>query len=129
VPELAVGVPFPALPLEIMRFATPPQMLQELVYRAKTYTPGDALARGLVDEIVPASTLIDHTCQIAATLAAIPQEAFRITKRALRQPVIDRLAATGAELDEEVRRFWVSEGAVAAIERYLAKTIPKTRSS
>src|SRR4029077_2587957 len=33
VPELLVGVPFPVVPIEIVRFATPPQHVQALIYR------------------------------------------------------------------------------------------------
>ena len=36
IPELLVGVPFPVVPLEIVRFATPPQHLQALIYRGLT---------------------------------------------------------------------------------------------
>ena len=36
VPELLVGVPFPVVPLEIVRFATPPQHVQALIYRGLT---------------------------------------------------------------------------------------------
>src|SRR6266576_3946717 len=36
VPELLVGVPFPVVPLEIMRFAAPRQYLQALAYRGLT---------------------------------------------------------------------------------------------
>ena len=43
IPELLVGVPFPVVPLEIVRFATPPQHLQALIYRGLTLTADDAL--------------------------------------------------------------------------------------
>src|SRR5947199_194697 len=51
IPELLVGVPFPVVPLEIMRFAAPSRHLQMLVYRGLTLTADDALQYGLVDAI------------------------------------------------------------------------------
>ena len=42
IPELQVGVPFPPVALEIMRFATPPQHFQSIVCRAETYEPAAA---------------------------------------------------------------------------------------
>ena len=38
IPELLVGVPFPVVPLEIMRFATHASRLQALAYRGLTLT-------------------------------------------------------------------------------------------
>ena len=45
VPELAVGVPFPPVPLEIVRFAIPPQRTQELLLGGATLQP-EAAGRG-----------------------------------------------------------------------------------
>ena len=56
IPELLVGVPFPVVPLEIMRFAVPPQYLQALAYRGLTLTADLALQHGLVDAVVDAGT-------------------------------------------------------------------------
>ena len=46
IPELLVGVPFPVVPLEIMRFATQASQLQALAYRGLTLAAGDALHNG-----------------------------------------------------------------------------------
>src|SRR5215467_13967418 len=51
VPELLVGVPFPAAALEIVRFAVPQDKVQSLLYTGRTLSAGDALAAGLVDEV------------------------------------------------------------------------------
>src|SRR5262245_14622366 len=49
VTELAVGVPFPTVPLEVLRHAVGPATA-DLVLTARTMTPEQALAVGLVDE-------------------------------------------------------------------------------
>ena len=56
IPELLVGVPFPVVPLEIVRFATPPQHLQALIYRGLTPTAEEALRYGLVDAVADAGS-------------------------------------------------------------------------
>ena len=48
VTELLVGLPFPALAFEVMRFVTGPRYFSELIYTGNTYSPDDALERGLV---------------------------------------------------------------------------------
>src|SRR5690349_12135104 len=46
IPELLVGVPFPASVLEVIRFAVPPQHLQMLMYTGRTVVPEEALRLG-----------------------------------------------------------------------------------
>ncbi len=52
VTELLVGVPFPAMAFETMRFAVPARHLSELLYTGATYEVDAALERGLVDAVV-----------------------------------------------------------------------------
>lgn len=123
VPELLVGVPFPALALEVVRFGSAPQFLQEIVYTGRTYAPDPALARGLLDEVVPPEMLMDRAVAMAAELGAIPQEAFRLTKHNLRQPVVDRAAASPRE--SEVMRTWQAPETHDFVRQYLQRTIGK----
>ena len=51
VTELLVGVPFPPLAFEVMRFATPPAFFAETILSGATYPPEAALARRMVDEL------------------------------------------------------------------------------
>lgn len=84
VPELRVGVPFPHVAIEILRFATTTAYLQALVYRGETHTARDARLRGLVDDVVEPADLLREACSVAAQFAAEPAARFRITKRQLR---------------------------------------------
>ena len=60
VTELLVGVPFPPLAFEVMKFATPPRYLADCMYSGATFTPEVALAHGLVDDLADASALLDR---------------------------------------------------------------------
>ena len=122
VPELLVGVPFPAAPLEVVRWAVRPELLQTLVYGGRTFTPEEALAQGLVDEVAPADALLDRAREAAAQLAALPPEVFRITKQRLRGNAAERMAR-GADYDERALALWCASETHDRIRAYLAKTV------
>jgi len=105
IPELLVGVPFPVVPLEIMRFAAPRQYLQRMAYRGLTLTAELALQHGLVDAVVDAERLLDEAVAVAESLAAIPSAAFVLTKTQMRAPTRRRMRA-GAAVDAAVQDAW-----------------------
>lgn len=127
VPELLVGVPFPAIALEIMRFAVGSGRLQALVYRGASVEPPEALERGLVDEVVDARALEARALEVAAQLAAIPAGAFAATKRQLRREALARAAAgPGSEGDERIAS-WAAPETHERIRDYLARTVRRAR--
>lgn len=123
VPELAVGVPFPSLALEIVRFVVPPHRLQEVVYGAAAYDVDSALERGLVDELVEPDELDARAAAWAAKLAAIPHESFAWTKTLVRRPVAERMATHGESDAAATREAWGSPAVREALERYVAQTL------
>jgi enoyl-CoA hydratase len=125
VPELLVGVPFPAIALEVVRFAVPRQHVQALVYTGRTPTPREALAQGLVDEVVEPAALMDRAREVADQLGRIPPDNFALAKRQLRAEVVER-AARFPEADARALEIWASPETHARIRDYLAKTIKKS---
>ena len=125
-PEMLVGVPFPTLPLEILRFVVPKQHFQEIVYTGRLCSPRDAVRAGLIDEVVESSNLLEHAITIAERFAEIPTQSFQSTKRLMRQPVIDRFEKYRQTFDDEVMEIWKSEEIHAVIKAYLDKTIGKS---
>ena len=126
-PELQVGVPFPPMALEIMRFATPPQHFQTVVYRAETHEPSAALALGLIDEIVEPAALLDRALASAERLASVPAETFALTKREIRRPALVRIRALEQTVAREVHAQWLEPRTLDGIRAYLDRTIPKNR--
>ena len=127
IPELQVGVPFPPAALEIMRFSTPPQHFQTVVYRAETYEPPAARALGLLDEIVDPGALLDRALAVAGRLASVRAETFAITKREVRRPVMERIRSLDRDTAPEVRERWLDPRIPDVIRGYLDRTIPKNR--
>jgi enoyl-CoA hydratase len=125
VPELLVGVAFPPIVLEVLRFALPNQRLQELVYLGQTYAAAKALSLGLVDEIVKAESMLDRAKQVADRFASAPMPAFESCKRQLRQPFIERATRFEAEDSARILEQWCSPETHAIIRAYIEKTLRK----
>jgi enoyl-CoA hydratase len=124
IPELLVGVPFPVVPLEIMRFAAPPQHLQAMIYRGLTLTAAEALQRGIVDAVSDPDLVLDEAVAVAESLAAVPFDAFDLTKRQLRSPALQRMR-DGAAIDATAQKAWESEPVLTAIRDYVARTLKR----
>lgn len=124
IPELLVGVPFPVVPLEIMRFAAPSRHLQMLAYRGVTLNAEEAVAHGLIETVTDSDQLLEHAVAVAASLAALPAAAFALTKAQLREPFLQRMHA-GASIDAEVQNVWASDRTIATIRDYIARTFKK----
>jgi enoyl-CoA hydratase len=124
IPELLVGVPFPVVPFEILRFAAPPQHLQAMAYRGLTLTADLALQHGLVDAVVEPERLLDDAVAAAEALAAITADAFQLTKRQMRAPALQRMRS-GAAVDTAVQDAWASPATLDAIRDYVARTLTR----
>src|SRR5262249_10864255 len=106
VPELLVGVPFPTVPMEIVRFAVPRQKLQSLIYTGRTLSASDALAAGLVDELVAPDALPTRAHELARQLAQIPAATYRLTKQALRAEAMERIEKMSERQDQAALEVW-----------------------
>jgi enoyl-CoA hydratase len=125
VPEALVGVPFPPLAFEIVRFGVPKQHLQSVVLLAKTYEVAEAKTIGLIDEVASADNLLPRANEIARQMGAITPSAFRLTKRQLREPYLRDAATVASASAEEIDSLWGSPETHDHIRAYLAKTIGK----
>ena len=123
--ELLVGVPFPVIALEIMRFATAPQHFERIVFSGATFAPEAAVGLGLVDEVVGADALLARAIAAAEVLAALGPEAFALTKRQTREPVRERLERDGPRFDPAVDALWYAPETAARIRDYVARTFKK----
>jgi enoyl-CoA hydratase len=126
VTELLVGVPFPPLAFEIMRFASPPRYLADGMFSGATFTPDVALTRGLVDELAEApAALLDRSMAAAETLAALSPAAFAQTKQQVRQPVADAMEHHGRHVAAAAEEIWTAPETLDRIRSYVARTLKK----
>ena len=125
VTELLVGVPFPAVAFEMMRFLLPVHHVQSLIYSGRTMDAAGALEIGLVEETAAGERVLDQAIEVAARLAAISADAFALTKRQLRGPALERMDALAAATDDEILEIWSRPETLDGIRAFLDKTVGK----
>lgn len=123
IPELLVGVPFPASVIEVIRFAVPPQHLQSLMYTGRTVLGEEAVRLGIVDEV--ADDVAARAEAVARQLAELTPQPFLLAKRQLRDRAISRAKHYAHELDGEALELWSAPETHERIRDYLAKTVKK----
>jgi enoyl-CoA hydratase len=124
IPELVVGVPFPALPFEIVRARVSPANFRHLVMSGKTVPPPEALALGLIDEIAPSDVLLTRANHAAEQLLQIPPISFALTKRAFTEPILERVR-NARSLNDDVLEAWASAEVQERMRVYVEQTVGK----
>jgi enoyl-CoA hydratase len=118
-PEQRLGVPLPTVAVEIMRFTLGNRGTQDVVFAGKTFVNEEAISARLVDGLCTSEQLIEESMSAVRSLAELPESVFRITKRQLRAPVIDRLAEQASQFDPEVFKVWNQPETDATIRQYI----------
>ena len=124
VTELKVGVPFPPLAFEVIRFATEPRYLSEALMGSATYTAEEGLVRGFVDEIVAPAKLMERALAVANAYAALSPPAFAQSKAQIRAIVSERVARAAAD-DKAIADIWANDTTLQHMRDYVAATLKK----
>lgn len=117
--EMRVGVPFPGVPVEVMRHALGPAT-RRLVLNAELLAPEQALAVGLIDQVTEPDKLLDEALAVAERLARISPEVYAFTKRQLQAPARERIEALSVAEDEASTALWGSAAVQAAINGFMS---------
>jgi enoyl-CoA hydratase len=122
VTELLVGVPFPVAAMEILTYAAGPQLARDAVLTGAMHDPAEAVARGLVDEVVAPLRLLESALQTARRLAtSIPADTYRLTKRQLRTATNERIADQRPIQDPLALEVWIARAADGWMRSYLER--------
>src|SRR6266705_2987708 len=122
VTELLVGLPYPAIALEIMRFTAVPAYFREVIFGGGRYPAEAAATRGLVDVIVDPEALLADAVEAARSLASLAPAAFALTKSQTRQPVLDQLQKYGDVFDAAADEIWLAPESASRIRDYVSRT-------
>ena len=125
VTELLVGLPFPAIALEIMRFVAVPAYFREVTFGGGRYPAEAAIARGLVDTILDPEPLLAGAVEAAQSLASLSPAAFALTKSQTRQPVLDAMHTYAGGFDRAVDEIWFAPQTASRVRDYVSKTFKK----
>ena len=123
-PELKVGVPFPAIASEIVRSAVSARYQREVMLLGGLYDPEAAADRGLVDEVVPADELLARAHEVALDLASIPAATYSLTKRQFASP-----PGGLADLEAELGTIWTADDTREHIRGYLQRTLGRSSAA
>ena len=133
VAELRVGVPFPPIALEIMRFAASPPALQPMISIGATFRGQDAIEAGLADAIESLEKTKDLAIEVTGQLLAIPTDVFTLTKRQLRLPALENAQQADRRFGDQIRSLWESDQTRELIQdfvnRRLSEKLPPQREN
>ena len=104
-PEVNVGIPYPAGPLLIVREELPPHTARMLVLAGRTFDPAQALAMGVVDEVVAPERVVPRAIEMAATMGAFP--AYDRIKVQFRANAIAEMVRIVEENDDPMLQGWI----------------------
>jgi enoyl-CoA hydratase len=115
--EARAGIPFPTVALAVVRSELTPPAARRLALGAELVGAEEALAAGLVDEVVAPGAVVDVALERAAARAAVV--AYAPVKAQLRRPGIDFHARVLAGGEPAAAEDWiepdVARAAAAAI--------------
>jgi enoyl-CoA hydratase len=91
--EVAIGLTMPRAAVEICRQRLTPACFNRAVLLAEVFPPGEAVAAGFLDRVVPAAELAEAAAAAAAKLASLDLDAHAASKGRARGPVVTALRA------------------------------------
>jgi enoyl-CoA hydratase len=107
--EVRVGVTYPVAPFEVARSELAPALARRLILLGGTLDARGAVEKGVFDELVAAGDLLARSVAQARRHAALPPQAFAVTKSQLRSSSLERIAAARAGLGEPRLATWLGE--------------------
>jgi len=113
-PELRVGVPIPGTLMELARHVLGNQLSAHLL-RGQAVEPGDALAIGMIDEVVEPEQLLERAMAVADELGSVPTQTFALTKRAAHALADERISEIPAASEQATAQAWQSDAVRTAI--------------
>ena len=119
--EVAIGLAMPSLFTEIIRYAIGTPVAAKAILKAGIYSPSEAHAAGIVDQVVEPEKLMGAAVELARELGGDRLTAFTFSKAALQAPVLRTIADDTARLDEGFGAAWCSDDARSATAKAYAK--------
>ena len=99
--EVTAGIPFPAVPLIVVKSELGPRAARRLALGGERITPSDPLAAEILDEIVPAARLLEVAIERAVALADLP--GYAMVKRQLKDQTLGEIGAALDSVEAFVR--------------------------
>jgi len=101
--EVQIGLPLPLVVIETLRAQLTPASLARAAREGTLFSPSDALAAGIVDELAEPESVEERALEAARRLMAVGRPAYSAVKRLLRRPAADAIE----RFRREEARAWV----------------------
>lgn len=112
--EARVGIPFPAGPLAVLKAELAPPVVRVLMLEARNIGSEAALEKGILDELQAPERVLPRAIEMAADLASIPKEAYRVIKDQLRGETVAWIRAMTEKGSDPLLRSWLAPGSLDA---------------
>jgi len=122
--EVQVGLPMPEVIHRALIFCTGERVAARLASSAVLMEPDEALAAGLVDEVVPMDEVVQKAVAWITSLTRLPPVALRETRRLARAPLLEAFARLDDIGLESFLDVWFSpetQASMGALVERLAK--------
>lgn len=106
--EAQLGLGLPAIVVELARARLPVASQTRVLLEGRLFEPADALAAGLVDEVVAPDRFQERVLERAAALASSDRTAYAQIKRAMLRPALEAIARVDAAETEAWLDTWFS---------------------
>lgn len=119
--EAQLGLGLPAVVVETLRAQVPAPSLAAIALEGRLFLPREALALGLLHEVVPEGELLEKALAKARYFAALPPPGVRQVKASLRGPVAKQIRELDAAQSDEWVKSWL------AAEPVLRETVARLK--
>jgi enoyl-CoA hydratase len=103
--EVSAGIPFPAVPMEVVRAELDPGCARYLTLSGAVFGPNDAVAAKLLDATCAPDRLLDVAVARAESAARLPS--FATVKRQLKGAILERLDRILDDDSDPMLREWI----------------------
>ena len=123
--EIQLGLALPPFVVETFRGRLAAGALEKMSTEGPLFSPAEALAIGLVDEIVAPADLETRALELASRLASLPSAAIAESKRLVRGPAVSRVAESRGRDAKRWIDLWFSPDARQRIGDVVARLAAK----
>ena len=119
--EAKIGIVMPRAILSVMELRLGWRNAADLALTGRLFGPEEALALGVVDELVATNDVVSAALKWLESVLALPREPMLETRRRARQPLVQAFASNAGGAAESFLHWWRHPQARAALEAALAR--------
>jgi 3,2-trans-enoyl-CoA isomerase len=125
--EVQVGLPVPRVILGGLVRIVGPRQAERLAVRGMLVSPDEALAAGLIDEVVAPEEVIPKAIEWCRAVLKLPQAALHTTRNSLRADYAVMFDTLASSTEAEMTAVWFSEETQQVLKDLIAQLAAKKK--